>query len=209
MKPSFKRISYVILTLVFVLGFTAPAIAGTQTLGNATDSSSDTTVPVTDHLMVTIPSNASQGGNDATSATVSITGTVALEDVAEVAVFYQALEVNRLTITGLTDQVISLPILSEILLSVINDLVCTDRAQHVQFPRAIYTSHFSPIVLGKLYCPSTNTSTCTINKNLLSALDISFSKKMQCLKSPNRNGGGFLECHIGRSYCQHSIFRHT
>ena len=40
-------------------------------------------------------------------------------------------------------------------------------------------------------------STRTVNQNLLSALNISLSKKTQCLKPLNRNGGGFLIGHIG------------
>ena len=103
------RLMKFLAAMLLVLIMAAPAMAGTQTLSNAIDSSSDTSVPVTDHLMVTIPSSAGQGGNDATSATVSITGTVALADVAQVAVFYQGLEAGRLTITGLSNQVIDLP----------------------------------------------------------------------------------------------------
>ena len=85
-----KRISYVVLALVFVLAFAAPSMAGTQELiPPHTDSSSDASVPVTDHLMITISSNAVQGGNDATEASVDILGAVeateeSLEKFAEI-----------------------------------------------------------------------------------------------------------------------------
>ncbi len=49
---------------------------------------------------------------------------------------------------NIKDQVITLTVFSEILLSVINHMVCPDRAQHVQFLRAVHASHFSSKVLG-------------------------------------------------------------
>ena len=57
--------------------------------------------------------------------------------------------VNRLVVSGLLkpkikNKVIMLLIFSEILLSVINDPVCTDRAHHIQFTRAVHAGHFSP-----------------------------------------------------------------
>jgi len=79
-------------------------------------------------------------------------------------------------------------------------VVCTDRAQHVQFARAIHGSHLSPVVLGKLYRERTDTSARPIDQNPLSALEISQSKKVQCISSAKGNGGGFLISHIGRFY---------
>ncbi len=70
------------------------------------------------------------------------------------------------------NNIIGLTVFGEIFLRVINDLVCPNRAQHVQFPRAVHGSHFSSEVLGKLYRKRTDTSTCTINQDLLSTLDI-------------------------------------
>ena len=57
------------------------------------------------------------------------------------------------------------------------------------------------IVLGKLYRKSAYAPTRTIDQDLLSALDICLSEKMQCISSLKRNGGGFLIGHIGRFDC--------
>jgi hypothetical protein len=108
-KDIIYRLMMPLAVMLLVLFMVTPAMAGTHSLGTPVDSSSDVSVPVTDHLMVTIPSSAGQGGNDATSATVSISGTVVLADVAEIAVFYQGVEAGRLAITGLSNQVIDLP----------------------------------------------------------------------------------------------------
>src|SRR5450759_405438 len=72
-----------------------------------------------------------------------------------------------------------------------------------------YPGNFCPKVLGKLYRISTYTARSAIDKNFLSALDISFSKKRQCCKSSTRDGGGFLIGHIGRFYCHQPFFRPT
>src|SRR5437588_633735 len=95
----------------------------------------------------------------------------------------------------------------KICLRVINDLVCPKRTQHVQFPRAVHSRHVSPKVPGKLYCKCPDTSTCTINQHLLSALESASSQKKHCVKSTNSKGGGFLIGHSGRFDCQHPVFR--
>src|SRR5713101_4929524 len=64
-------------------------------------------------------------------------------------------------------------------------------------------------MIGELHRNSAYCSACTINQNLLSALDVSFSKTVQCMKSPSRDGGGFLICHVGRFHCHPPIFRQT
>ena len=64
------------------------------------------------------------------------------------------------------NHIIGLTVFGEILLSVINDLVCANRAQHVQFPCAVHGRHLSPKVLGKLYRKRPDTSPGTINQDL-------------------------------------------
>ena len=81
------------LAVILLVLLTAPpamAIAGTQTITSFTESGSNASVPVDDHLMATIGSSASKGGNDSTAVTVSITGTstVVLADIKDVGVFY-------------------------------------------------------------------------------------------------------------------------
>src|SRR5439155_8147089 len=97
----------------------------------------------------------------------------------------------------------------EILSRVINDPVCPNRAQHVQFPCAVHGSHLSPEVPGKLYRKRTYTSTRADNQNLLSPPDTAFPNKMHCFKPTNGKGGGFLIGYVGRFYRQHPFFRQT
>src|SRR6266566_863063 len=105
------------------------------------------------------------------------------------------------------NHIIGFTVFGEICLRVINDLVCPNRAQHVQFPCAVHGSHFSSEVPGKLYRKRPDTSTGTMNQDLFSTLDMSFSQQMHCFKSPNRKGGCFLIGHIGRFDGQHPVFR--
>src|SRR6266581_3350213 len=107
------------------------------------------------------------------------------------------------------NHIIGFTVFGEICLRVINDLVCPNRAQHVQFPCAIHGSHFSSEVPGKLYRKRPDTSTCAINQHLLSALDMAFSEKMYCIKPTNSKDSGFLIAYIGRFDCQHTVFRQT
>ena len=105
------RLMKPLAVILLVLLTAAPAIAGTQTITSFTESGSNASVPVDDHLMATIGSSASKGGNDSTAVTVSITGTstIALADIKDVAVFYGgALAGRNSALTGLTNQVIDI-----------------------------------------------------------------------------------------------------
>ena len=107
------------------------------------------------------------------------------------------------------NQVITLPIFGEIFLSVINDLVCTNRAHHVQFPRAAHASYFSPERFGNLHRKRTHTTRRTINQNPLSWLNLSFiAKTLQGGDCRKRYGRCFLECHTGR-FQRQRIFTRT
>ena len=87
-----------------------------------------------------------------------------------------------------------LPIFGEIFLSVINDMVCPDRAYHVQIPRAAHASHFSPERFGNLHRKRTHTTRRTINQNLLPGLNLSFvAKTLQGDDCRHRYGRCFLE----------------
>src|SRR5947208_12756974 len=85
------------------------------------------------------------------------------------------------------NEVIALPIFGEIFLGVINDMVCTNRAHHVHIPRAAHASDFSAERFGKLHRKRTDTTRRTINQDLLSWLNLSFSAKAlkggDCCKS--------------------------
>src|SRR5579859_223512 len=97
------------------------------------------------------------------------------------------------------NQVITLPILGEIFLSVINDLVCPNRAHHVHIPRAAHASHFSPERFGNLHRKRTNATRRTMNQDLLPWLNLSFiAKTLQSGDCRYRYGRCFLERYIGR-----------
>src|SRR5436305_6254857 len=97
------------------------------------------------------------------------------------------------------NQVITLPILGEIFLRVINDLICPNRARHVHIPRAAHTSHFSPERVGNLHRKRTHTTRRTMNQDLLPWLNLSFiAKSLQGSDCRHRYGRCFLEREIGR-----------
>src|SRR6266568_2292956 len=84
---------------------------------------------------------------------------------------------NRMISVNSKNEVIPLPIFGEIFLGVINDPVCTNRAHHVHIPRAAHASDFSPKRFGNLHRKRTYTTRRTINQDLLSWLNLSFSAK--------------------------------
>jgi hypothetical protein len=102
--------AYLTVSMVLLVLF-APnaAMAGTQLLGTPVETNTDITA-TGDELRVTIPSTGDKGGNDATTATVSLSGTgLNVSDVASVAVFYDGLEAGRVTPGALINIPISLP----------------------------------------------------------------------------------------------------
>src|SRR2546423_10894005 len=107
------------------------------------------------------------------------------------------------------NEVIPLPILGEICLRVINDLVCAKRAHHVHIPRAAHASDFSPERFGNLHRKRPHTTTRTMNQHLLSELYLSFrAKALQGGDCRERDGRGFLEGHISW-FQRHRIFTRT
>src|SRR6266496_1120316 len=84
---------------------------------------------------------------------------------------------NRMISVHSKNEVIPLPIFSEIFLGVINDMVSTNRAHQVHIPRATHASDFSSERFGNLHRKRTHTTTRAINQHLLSWLNLSFSAK--------------------------------
>src|SRR6266851_4010153 len=106
---------------------------------------------------------------------------------------------NRTTGHEIEDPVIALPALGEVLPGVIDDVVCADRAQHVQFARAVDAGHFRPEGLGDLHGEGTNVPTCTVDQDLVSWLDLSFAAKtLQGQDCRLRYGRCLFEGHPGR-----------
>src|SRR5437660_8984399 len=105
---------------------------------------------------------------------------------------------NRMISVHSKNEVIPLPILGEICLGVINDMVCTNRAHHVHIARAAHGSDASPKRFGKLHRKRPYTTRRTINQHMLSELYLSLSAKaLQGGDCRQRDGCCLLECHIG------------
>src|SRR3990172_2795245 len=99
---------------------------------------------------------------------------------------------------SIKNQVITLSVFGEIFLRVINDLVCANRAHHVQIPRAAHASDFSLERFGNLHRKRTHTTGRTINQNLLPRLNLSFiAKTLQGGECRYRDGCCFLKRYIG------------
>src|SRR5947209_8068855 len=105
------------------------------------------------------------------------------------------------------NQIISLPILGEIFLCIVNDMVCPNRACHVHVPRAAHGSDFSPERFGNLHGERPHATRRAVNQNPLAWLNLSFiAKTLQGDECRLRDGCCFRKRYIGRFQDQ-SIFR--
>src|SRR6266487_3604593 len=92
-----------------------------------------------------------------------------------------------------------LPIPGEIFLRVINDMICANRAHHVQVPRAAYAGDFGSECFGELHRKRTHATRGAVNQNLLPGVDVPrIAQALQSGDGRHRNGGGLLERTIGR-----------
>src|SRR5688572_12561912 len=78
---------------------------------------------------------------------------------------------------SVVNQVITLPISGEIFSRVVNDMVCTNGAHHIQIPRTAYARNFSAERFGKLNRKCTHATSRPIHQNLLSGLDMGLIAK--------------------------------
>ncbi len=100
-----------------------------------------------------------------------------------------------------------LPIPGEIFLRVINDMICANRAHHVQVPRAAYAGDFGSECFGELHRKRTHATRGAVNQNLLPGVDVPrIAQALQSGDGRHRNGGGLLERTIGR-FQRHPVFR--
>src|SRR5271157_5013582 len=104
------------------------------------------------------------------------------------------------------NQVITLPTLGEILLGVINDVICADGSDHVHIPRTAHASNLCTERLGDLHSERTHASRRTVNQNLLPRLNLSLvAKTLQCGECRHRYGGCLLEGDIIRLHGQYRL----
>ena|SRR5205085_1727360 len=71
------------------------------------------------------------------------------------------------------NQIITLPRFGEILLGVINDVICADGSDHVHIPRTAYAGDFCAERFGNLHSERTHASRRTVDQDLLSRLNLS------------------------------------
>src|SRR5437868_3807816 len=104
------------------------------------------------------------------------------------------------------NHVITLPTLGEILLGVIDHVICADRSDHVHISRTAYASNICAERLGDLHSERTHTSRRTINQDLLPPLNLSLvAKTLQCGKCGHRYGSCLLERDIIRLHGQRRL----
>src|SRR5713101_3356180 len=90
------------------------------------------------------------------------------------------------------------PTLSEILLGVINDMVCADGSDHVHIPRAAHTGHVRAERLGDLHSERTHASRRAVDQDLLPRLNPSFiAKALKGGDCRDRHSRRLVECEIG------------
>src|SRR5260370_30370459 len=70
------------------------------------------------------------------------------------------------------DEVVALPTLGEVLVGVVDDMVCTDGADHVHVLRTADTGHLGAVGLGDLHRERSNASRGTIDQDLPAWLDL-------------------------------------
>ena len=75
------------------------------------------------------------------------------------------------------NQVVTLPAPGEVLLGVINDVICADGADHLHISRTAYAGHISAERLGDLYTERTDTSRRAVNQDLLPRMNLSLVAK--------------------------------
>src|SRR5688572_25322053 len=100
---------------------------------------------------------------------------------------------------NIEDEIVELAPLGEVLLVVIDDLVCADRSDHVQFLSAIHAGHFCSERLGELHSEGTHPTTRPIDQDPLSCPYVSLiANALDCDESRGGDGRGLLKREVGR-----------
>ncbi len=95
------------------------------------------------------------------------------------------------------NQIVASPTFDEILLGVINDVIRTNRSDHLHIPCAAYAGHICAEPLGDLYSERAHASRRTVNQDLLPRLNLSLvAQTLQCGESRHRYRTGLLKSHV-------------
>src|SRR5438477_4534967 len=104
------------------------------------------------------------------------------------------------------NQIITLPRFGEILLGVINDVICADGSDHVHIPRTAYAGDFCAERFGNLHSERTHASRRTVDQDLLSRLNLSLvAKTLQCGECRHRCRSRLLKRHVIRLHDQYGL----
>lgn len=71
------------------------------------------------------------------------------------------------------DQVVALATVSEVVLSVVDNLVCAHRSDDIQFRRVVYTCHIRSVGFGEPYGDGATTSAGAIDQHPLAWVQMS------------------------------------
>jgi hypothetical protein len=101
------------------------------------------------------------------------------------------------------DEIVTLTALGEVLLGVVDHVVCADRSDHVHVPRAADAGYFGGERLRDLHCERPHPARRTSDQDLLSWLDVPLiSESLEGGKRRRPDGRGLLERVVGRLQCQ-------
>src|ERR1700733_7866681 len=92
-----------------------------------------------------------------------------------------------------------MPTLGEILLGVINDLICADGSDQVDIPRTAYAGHLCAERLGDLHGERTHASRRTVYQDFLARLNVALgAKTLQCRERTHRHSSRLLKGDVMR-----------
>ncbi len=95
------------------------------------------------------------------------------------------------------DHIVALAALGEILLGVIDHLICADGSDHFHIPGTADAGHLCAHRLGDLHRKGPHASRCAVDQDPLPRLDLSMvTEGLQCRERRNGYGSGLLERHV-------------
>src|SRR5216683_4316816 len=101
------------------------------------------------------------------------------------------------------NQVVTSSTFGEILVGVINNVICAEGSDHVHIPRTAYAGHLCAERLGDLHSERTHASGRTVNQDLVPRLNVSLvAKTLQCGECRHRYRSRLLKRHAIRLHDQ-------
>jgi len=90
-----------------------------------------------------------------------------------------------------------MPALGEVLLGIVNNLICANGANQVHFPRAAHAGDFRPKIFGKLHSGGANAARRAVYQHLMPRLDVSLvPQALQGGDCGSRYSGCFVKADV-------------